>query len=229
MNRWPCTLQTWVYISPTIYAHIWGFHGLSIHLHSNALMGYSWLIIRHFIMPTLASPLCIVKVKMTHRQNDLNRFISPPGPLVYAGEKIAYQSWRAGDKRLFSLCRPASASLWRTSAAPFQPCNNRAAGCSAPNIDSSSGVLMTQEVGERSVINVIYHLFDFVAASARQGSRARATDQWERGSVCRAWLTPAGCGVQVRGGGHSPYSSLSCFCGESVHSAVGILALCYFF
>lgn len=168
-------------------------------------------------MPTLASPLCIVKVKMTHRQNDLNRFISPPGPLVYAGEKIAYQSWRAGDKRLFSLCRPASASLWRTSAAPFQPCNNRAAGCFAPNIDSSSGVLMTQEVGERSVINVIYHLFDFVAASARQGSRTRATDQWERGSVCRAWLTPAGCGAQVRRGeegrgGHSPYSSLSCFC-----------------
>lgn len=155
-------------------------------------------------MPTLASPLCIVKVKMTHRQNDLNRFIPPLGPLVYAGEKIAYQSWRAGDKRLFSLCRPASASLWRTSAAPFQPCNNRAAGCFAPNIDSSSGVLMTQEVGEQSVINVIYHLFDFVAASARQGSRTRATNQWERGSVCRAWLTPAGCGAQVRWEGGQP-------------------------
>lgn len=89
---------------------------------------------------------------------------------------------------------PASASHWRASAAPFQPCNNRAAGCFAPNIDLSSGVLMTQEVGEHSVINVIYHLFDFVTASAdRAYEREPPTNQ----SAC--WRTRA-CGLHLPAG-----------------------------
>lgn len=58
---------------------------------------------------------------------------------------------------------------------------------------------MTQEVGEQSVINVIYHLFDFLTASADRVHVREPPTNESAGRVCRAWLTPAGCGAQVRG------------------------------
>lgn len=58
---------------------------------------------------------------------------------------------------------------------------------------------MTQEVGEQSVINVIYHLFDFVTASADRVHVRESPTNESALRVCRAWLTPAGCGAQVRG------------------------------
>lgn len=60
---------------------------------------------------------------------------------------------------------------------------------------------MTQEVGEQSVINVIYHLFDFVTASAdRAHVREPPTNESAGAFVASTgvWLTPAGRGSQVR-------------------------------
>lgn len=56
-----------------VYAYI-----LALRTKTHALMSSVWLIIRHWITPKLTSPLCIVKVKMSHGQNDMNKSIFAP-------------------------------------------------------------------------------------------------------------------------------------------------------
>lgn len=79
-----------------LYVPIWRFHGLSVNHgfeHENACInGLHVIDIHQWTMAKLTSPLCIVKVKMSHGQNDMNKSTFAPSPPYMAEEKIAYQS-----------------------------------------------------------------------------------------------------------------------------------------
>lgn len=169
-NRWPTKLTPVLYISAFGVSMVCAYVLVACMNELN-VMDYSALD-----YPKLTSPSCIVKVKMTHGQNDMNKSISP---LRVCWEENCI-NLNGQETSAYFHCAVTSASHWRTSQAPFQTCNNGTAGDFAPNIDLSLWVLMTWEVIKQSLINVIYHLFDFVTAFI---DRPRIRESLTNGSV----------------------------------------------